>query len=174
MRKFGFTLSLLLTAASAFAQNNTIVRWHQIVGLITAPNVDNPVGIVADANGTALNPIHSGTGPWTTRGGSVRINLLTGEGSFDVEGLVLNGGNGSGTPGAVKSVIGTLVCNTGTSNQTILDTAAVDLSPNGNAELSFKLNVPSGCASPLFLIRVPAGRWIATGAMPIASYASTY
>ncbi len=171
MKKFGFTLSLLLTAASAFAQNNTVVRWHQIVGLITAPNVDNPVGIVGDADGNTLNPIHSGTGPWTTKSGSARINLVTGEGSFDVEGLVLNGGNSSGTPGAVKSVIGTLVCNTGTPNQAVLDTAPVDLSPNGNAELSFKVNVPAACASPVFLIRVPAGRWIATGAMPVLSYA---
>jgi hypothetical protein len=143
VKKLALTLSLMLSA-SAFAQNNTVVRWPQITGVITAPGVDNPVGGTTDANGNKTNQIHSGAGPWTTRGGSARVNLATGEGSFDVEGLVLNGGNA-----------GTLVCNPGTPSQAIVDTAAVDLSSQGNAELSFRLNVPAGCASPLFLIRVP-------------------
>src|SRR6476659_7053587 len=94
-------LSLTLCAA-AFAQTDTVVRWRGIEGVVTAPGIDNPV-----------SQIHSGAGPWTTQSGSARINLTTGEGSFDVEGLVLNGGNASGTPGAVTSVVGTLVCNAG-------------------------------------------------------------
>ena len=96
------------------------------------------------------------------------MNLSTGEGSFDVEGLVLNGGNASGTTGPINSVVGTLVCNPGTESQAILDTASTFLSTAGNAELSFKLNVPSTCSNPLFLIRVPqaALRWIATGTVP--------
>jgi len=158
------TLFLALSAA-AFGQNNVTARWRQIVGVITAPGVDNPVAVTTDG-GTTTAQIHSGTAPWTTRGGSARVNLSTGEGSFDVEGLVLNGGNASGTPGPVKAVVGTLVCNPGAANQSILDTAAVDLGATGNAELSFKLNVPVDCANPLFLIRTPAPglRWIATGA----------
>jgi len=95
-------LLLLTLCAGAFAQTDTVVRWRGMEGVITAPGVDNPVG-----------QIHSGAGPWTTRSGSARMNLATGNGSFDVEGLVLNGGNASGTPGAVTSVIGTLVCNPG-------------------------------------------------------------
>src|SRR5262249_7820958 len=148
-------------AASAFAQNHTVVRWHQIVGVITAPAVDNPVGGVADANGNKTDVIHAGAGPWSTRGGAVRIDLSTGEGSFNVEGLVLIGGNASGTPGPVTSVVGTLVCNPGVTGQAILDTAATSLSHSGDAELSFRLNVPSACANPVFLIRAPqAGlRW---------------
>ena len=176
MKKLCSTLSIVLTAASAFAQNNTVVRWHQINGVITAPGVDNPVAGITDANGNTTNPIHSGTLPWTTKSGSARINLSTGEGSFDVEGLVFNGGNATGTTGPIKSVVGTLVCSPGTPNQVLSDTVAADLSPSGNAELSFKLNVPSGCSSPLFLIRVPqAGlRWIATGAVPVVSSAAAY
>ena len=79
----------LAFSAGAFAQS-PVVRWNRIVGVITAPGVDNPVGV-------APNQIHSGAGPWTTRGGSAHVNLLSGEGSFEVEGLVLNGGNASGT-----------------------------------------------------------------------------
>ncbi len=176
MKTLCMTLSLVLTGASAFAQSSTVVRWHQIVGVITAPGIDNPVAGISDGNGNMTNPIHSGAGPWTTRGGSARVNLSSGEGSFDVEGLVLNGGNATGTPGPINSVVGTLVCSPGTLTQAILDTAAVDLSAEGNAELSFKLSVPSGCASPLFLIRIPqAGlRWIATGARRVASSASPF
>jgi hypothetical protein len=172
VKKLYVTL-LLGLSASAFAQNNTVVRWRQIVGVITAPGMDNPVAGITDANGNTTNPIQSGTLPWTTRGGSARINLMPGEGAFDVEGLVLNGGSGTGTPGPINSVVGTLVCNPGNANQAILDTPAVDLSARGNAELSFKLNVPAGCASPLFLIRIPQFglRWIATGAVAVTSSA---
>jgi len=130
-------------------------------GVITAPGVDNPVG-----------QIHSGAGPWTARSGNARINLDTGEGSFEVEGLVLNGGNSSGTPGAVTSVVGTLVCNAGSpagSTEAAVDTPTTSLSAEGSAELSFKITVPPGCSKPLFLIRVASGRWIATGTQPAAT-----
>src|SRR5258708_9604302 len=163
-------------SVSAFAQAPTVVRWHQIVGVITAPGVDNPVAGVTDSNNNTVNQIHSGTLPWTTRRGSARVNLASGEGSFEVEGLVLNGGSATGTPGPINSVVGTLVCNPGAPNQDIIDTTSVPLSPAGNAELSFRLNVPSACSTPLFLIRIPqAGlRWIATAAMPFTGYAATF
>jgi hypothetical protein len=158
-------LSLML-CARAFAQTETVVHWRGMEGVITAPGVDNPV-----------SQIHSGGGPWTTRAGSARVNLETGVGSFEVEGLVLNGGNASGTPGPVTSVIGTLVCNPGSpagSAEAIIDTPATQLSSVGNAELSFKINVPPACNHPLFLIRVASGRWIATGTQPVTSSISRY
>ena len=159
-------LLLLTLGAGAFAQTETVVRWRGIEGVITAPGIDNPVG-----------QIHSGAGPWTTRSGNARIDLATGNGSFEVEGLVLNGGNASGTPGAVTNVIGSLVCNAGSpagAVETIIDTPTAALSAVGNAELSFKVNVPATCNNPLFLIRVPSGRWIATGTKPSTSSKSTY
>jgi hypothetical protein len=153
MKKTCLSLSLMLCAA-AFAQSDTVASWRGIEGVITTPGVDNPVG-----------QIHSGTGPWTTRNGHARINLTTGEGSFEVEGLVLNGGTASGTPGAVTNVVGTLVCNPGSTQglEAVIDTPATSLSSSGNAELSFKISVPVACRNPLFLVRVPNGRWIATG-----------
>src|SRR6266581_1139337 len=154
-------LLALTLCAGAFAQSDTVVRWRGIEGVVTAPGVDNPVG-----------QIHSGAGPWTTRSGSARINLATGNGSFDVEGLVLNGGNASGTPGAVANVIGTLVCNPGSpagTAEAAIDTPATALSSVGDAELTFKITVPAVCNNPLFLIRVPSGKWIATGTKPGSS-----
>jgi len=146
----------LMFCAAAFAQNDTVVRWRGMEGDITAPGVDNPVG-----------QVHSAPGPWTARGGSATINLASGNGSFEVEGLVLNGGNASGTTGPVATVVGTLVCNAGSpagTTEAAIDTPATNLNSNGNAETSFKINVPPVCNNPLFLIRVPSnGRWIATG-----------
>jgi hypothetical protein len=156
----------LILCAGAFAQNDAVVRWRGIEGVITAPGIDNPV-----------SQIHSGAGPWTTRRGSARINLETGEGFFEVDGLVLNGGASSGTPGAVTSVIGTLVCNPGSTAspaETVVDTPATALSPEGNAELSFRISPPAACNKPVFLVRVPSGRWIATGTKAASGSNSRY
>ena len=158
-------LSLTL-CLGAFAQNDTVVRWRGMEGVITAPGIDNPVG-----------QVKAGAGPWTAQNGSAAINLATGSGSFDVEGLVLNGGTASGTPGAVKSVVGTLVCNPGSpagTAEAAVDTPATALSPAGDAELSFTISVPAVCNNPVFLIRVPSGRWIATGTKPASSSRSKY
>jgi hypothetical protein len=164
MKKVSFLL--LTLCAGAFAQSDTVVRWRGMEGVITAPGVDNPVG-----------QVHSGAGPWTTKDGSARINLNSGEGSFEVEGLVLNGGTASGTPGGVAAVVGTLVCNPGNAggaSETAIDTPVTSLSADGNADLTFKITVPVVCNKPVFLIRVPAGKWIATGTKPATGSNSGY
>src|SRR6266403_1611988 len=66
-------LSSGLFLASAFAGQNNFVRWERIVGVITAPNVDNPVG-----------SIHSGTFPWSAQSGTGS------EAVFDTPKTVLN------------------------------------------------------------------------------------
>src|SRR5258708_9212290 len=98
-------LVLLLAPAFLFAHDadDSIVQWNRIVGVITAPNVDNPVA-----------GISAGTLPWTTRQGRAHVNLATGEASFDVEGLVLIGGNATGTPQPINTGPANLVCNRGT------------------------------------------------------------
>lgn len=156
-------LALVLTLACAssvfaFDLDDSVVRWRNIVGVITAPGIDNPVGT-----------IHAGAGPWTVRSGHASVNLSTGAATFEVEGLTLNGGNSTGTPGPVSAVIGTLVCNPGTAAVAILDSSAVTLNVHGDAEFSGHLqNIPVTCANPLFLVRIAApagaaGRWIGAG-----------
>jgi hypothetical protein len=151
-------LPLLLGAGAALAIDfGESVRWNGIVGVITAPGVDNPV-----------SGIHAGAGPWTVRSGRARVNLATGATFFDVDGLVLNGSNSSGTPGPVTAVIGTLVCNPG-ATPVILDSTPVALNVQGDARFAGQISgIPSSCNNPLFLVRVAtpagaAGRWIATG-----------
>ena len=151
----------VLFLASAFAGEDNFVRWERIVGVITALNVDNPVG-----------NIHSGTFAWTTRSGLARVDLTTGEVHWEVDGLVINGANFSGTPGPITTVKGTLVCNAGAGNQTVFDTSAVPLNVHGDAQFSGRIATSIGtCPNPIFLIRIvvpqsAGGRWIATGANP--------
>ena len=147
----------LIAAATLVAQtsgSNNVVFWRTINGVITAPGTSNPVGGIA-----------SGSSPWTTTGGFAFVNLMTGEVAFSVQGLVINGGNVSGTPGPVTNVAGALVCNAA-SSPTVTETSPVTLSAQGDASFSGTLSsAPSSCTNPIFLIRVPGGPWIATGAV---------
>jgi hypothetical protein len=97
------------------------------------------------------------------------VNLANGDVGFKVEGLVLVGTNFSGTRGDLTEVKGTLVCNPGTNAQAVIDTATVPFSTQGDAEFVGNLgSVPTPCANPLFLVRLPANnRWIATGAVRV-------
>jgi hypothetical protein len=161
MRKACLLSILLLFASVSFAENGSVVRWRTVLGVITAPGVSNAVAGIA-----------SGGQPWTTTRGEAVVNLSSGEAEFSVEGLVLNGGNATGTRATVAAVKGTLVCNAGTATQAVLDGATVPLSLEGDARFKGNLgNVPSPCANPLFLIRLgaaaPGDRWIATGAVRV-------
>ena len=159
-KMLGAMLTLIMCASSvlAFDNDDSIVRWKNIAGVITAPGIDNPVG-----------GIHAGAGPWSVRSGRAQVNLATGATFFDVDGLVLNGSNSSGTPGPVTAVTGTLVCNAGTTTVTVLDTPPASLNVHGDAHFADQIaGVPATCNNPVFLIRIStpagaAGRWIATG-----------
>jgi hypothetical protein len=160
-------LALCASAVFAFDHGDSVVHWKGIAGVISAQNVDNVVGDPDHPNPTT--DIHSGTFAWTARRGRASVNLSTGDTSFDVEGLVINGTKFSGTAGPVSAVTGTLVCNANTQTQTISDTAPVSISADGDARFSGQIaDVPASCGNPLFLIRIftPAGAkgaWIATG-----------
>ena len=143
-----------LTVSIASPAKADSVRWRTVVGIVQAGNL--------------VGTIQGGGQPWTTLGGRARVDLAKSQLDFDVQGLVLAGGNTIGTPGAVNQVKGTLVCNAGTPTQAIFDTALVTLSPQGDADFSGPIGpIPSTCdaTNVVFLIRVGADRWIANGAV---------
>src|SRR5262245_28746351 len=174
------TCVVLLLSGGGLVANaaSSVVTWTNIAGVITAPGSDNPVAVTKDQSGRVLSQISSGTLPWVTKSGMAVVNLSTGEAQFSVSGLVLNGGNTSGTAAPINQVTGTLVCNPGSTRggrpQAILDTPPVALTAEGDAIFSGELTapVPSPCNNPLFLIRIGpafgdfAGRWLATGVVP--------
>ena len=151
---------LLAAAAIAFLALSTAspakadsVRWRTIVGIVQAGNM--------------VGNIQGGGQPWTALGGRARVDLGTSRVNFDVQGLVLAGGNTIGTPGAVVQVKGTLVCDPGGANVT-LDTALVPLSPEGDADFSGPIGlIPTTCnaTNVIFLVRINGDRWIANGAV---------
>jgi hypothetical protein len=147
--------SALNTSSSGGSSTN--VKWDRIVGLVTAQGLSNPVAGIA-----------SGTTPWTTSTGAVAVDLTNGEAVFFVQGLVLVGGNASGTPGPVTSVKAALVCNAGTDDQAISESATVPLDGQGNAQFRGALQPvpPSACSNPLFLVLNAAKNvWIGTAAV---------
>jgi len=142
---------LMLSIASPAMADS--VRWRTIVGIVQA--------------GNTVGNITGGGQPWTALGGRARVDLARSRLDFDVQGLVLAGGNTIGTPGAVNQVMGTLLCDAGGTNLTY-DTTPVPLSPQGDADFSGPIGpIASTCNSSnvAFLIRIPAGRWIANGAV---------
>ena len=68
MTKF-LPLTLLLTPVigPAHEADNSSIQWNQIVGVITAPGINNPVG-----------GINAGAGPWSVHEGHARVNLEIG------------------------------------------------------------------------------------------------
>jgi hypothetical protein len=151
---------LVLVTASALVGVATVsqaaadgIRWRTVVGIVQAGNVVGNIG--------------GGGQPWTTLGGHASVDLSASHVEFEVHGLVLAGGNAIGTPDGIVQVKGTLLCDPGGANLAI-DTVLVPLSAKGDAEFSGAVApIPTTCtpSNVAFLIRIPANRWIANGAV---------
>ena len=151
-----FTGQLALGAAGADADEK--FKWQDIAG-VTTPVIAG--GLANDVQG-----IPPGGRPWFTLKGDAEFRPVNGELRFSVRGLVLVGGGATGTADGVTQVKGTIVCN----GPVILDSDAVPLSPQGDAEFHGRITPFAACANPIFLIRIGPGtpgsatdRWIAAG-----------
>jgi hypothetical protein len=143
---------LISVAASPAAAQH--VRWHHIIGIKQAGNM--------------VGNITGGGQPWSASGGHARVDLATGNMEFEVNGLVLAGGDSIGTPGPVTQVVGTLVCAASSATPVVISSPAVSLSLQGEAFFYGNIGtIPTTCNSSnvAFLIEVTAGRWIANGAV---------
>jgi hypothetical protein len=102
--------------------------------------------------------------------GDVWVNLKEAKVAFKVRGLVAAGGNFVGTPRPITQVVGTVVCNVRAPGDSVLiDTPPVPLSEQGDADFRGDVPLPAACSAEpndiAFLIRTPAGVWIANGAV---------
>lgn len=154
----GLALGAALIGGTASADPSDNLRWQSIIGIQEKGNVV----------GTGTGAV-TGAGVWSAQGGHVKVDLDKGKIDFEVNGLVLAGGNSIGTPGPVVQVNGTLVCDTNGSasgNSIIVDTPLVDLSEEGDAQFHGSVGaLPAVCATEpdiAFLIRAGA-KWIANG-----------
>lgn len=158
----GSTIAAGAISQAALADSDDTARWQTVIGIMQAGNF----------LGSGSGQVTGGGQPWSTLGGHASVDLRSGRTDFDVHGLVLAGGNSIGTPGTFTQVKGTLVCDTdgsaGGGNSVLVDTPLVAFDVNGDARFNGTLTLPPACTSEpdiAFIIRLPAGRWIANGAV---------
>jgi hypothetical protein len=152
---------LCLLAASAAPADDTLVKFRGGIGVI-------PVSAGAGTDATAAvvtRNIVRGVQPpgqiW--RIADLRA-VVRNDGRISVRGtgLLLAGGNGIGGV-AGQSVEATLICEA-TAPFTLRTTGLVPLQANGDFAINDVLTpAPSGCASPVLLIRNAGGAWFAAG-----------
>jgi len=103
---------------------------------------------------------------WVISDLKAEIDLNSGSVRVDGRGLLLAGGNTIGT-NANQSVRATLICDlpVGTTNPPLFDSGLVPLEADGDFRIDDTLSPrpPAVCASPVLLIRNPAGAWFAAG-----------
>jgi hypothetical protein len=160
---------LLFGVASSAAQDSTVI-WKNVSGIVI------PGSVVGSGTGA----VTGGMLPWITSGGVAHVNLASGNVQFVVRGLVLAAGNPIGTRGDITAVFATLVCDTngsaGGGNSTLVNTTAVPLSLQGDAQFSGNVGaLPAVCTTEpdlALLIRIGqvngvnvTGPWIAFGAV---------
>ena len=151
-------LGAVLVSGNALADNDDVLRWQSVIGIIQGGNVV----------GSGTGAITGVPGPWSARGGQVRIDPDRNRIDFSVDGLVFAAGNFIGNTGTVTQVMGTLVCDTNGSasggNSVIVDTPLVDLSEEGDAQFHGTVaSIPAVCVTEpdvAFLIRLGSGKWI--------------
>ena len=157
------SLLLLPLGMDRATADDPLVRWADVIGIMQAGNLV----------GAGTGQVTGGGQPWSTTRGTAMVNLVSGDIHFNVQGLVLAGGNAIGTPASITAVKGTIVCDTDGSanggNSTLVDTPLVPLSAQGNADFQGSVGqLPAVCFTEpdiAFLVRIGAGRWIANGAV---------
>lgn len=168
MRKLSFFVvagAWLALSSNGMAIPDQVIRWEMIVGVIQPNNVV----------GSGTGAVTGGGQPWVVTDGRASVDLATGDVRFDLEGLVLAGGNSIGTRGTIAQVRGTLVCDTngsaGGGNSVLVNTPLVDLSLQGDANFSGNVGpLPAVCLSEpdiAFLVRNSGGAWLAAGVVRV-------
>jgi hypothetical protein len=111
-------------------------------------------GVIGSTPGLTIGGIMSGGAPWVVREAKASLTP-SGELELEVKGLLIGPGvTGAGTTGPVTQIAASLVC--GGSGGTVVATSpAVNLSPEGDAEIEAKLTLPTTpCFGTVILVRV--------------------
>src|SRR5262249_56692481 len=106
-------------------------------------------GIIGSNPGLTIGGVPSGGAPWVVREGKVNLTP-SGELELEVKGLLLTS---TGTTGPVTQITASLVCG-GSGGMVVATTPAVNLSPEGDAELEAKITPPVPCFGTIILVRV--------------------
>jgi|SRR5262249_11668516 len=109
-------------------------------------------GVIGSMPGLTIGGVPSGGAAWVVRGGKASLTP-GGELELEVKGLLISGGAANGTTGPVTQIAASLVCG-GSGGMVVATTPAVNLSPEGDAELEAKITPPATCFGTIILVRV--------------------
>jgi len=164
MLKTILALVLSLGIVRHAAASDTLVKFKGGIGVIPVSSGQGAAATATVVNRNIVRTVQPPGQIWVIA--DLRAEV-TADGSITVrgKGLLLGGGNGIGT-NANQRVFATLICEAAapfTLRNT--NTAGVPLQPNGDFRIDDVLSpAPAGvCASPVLLIRNPAGAWFAAG-----------
>jgi hypothetical protein len=165
-RGIGVALACILLVGVAFGDKHGKGKGHNGDNGESEQHNFNS-GIIGSNPGLIIGGVMSGGAPWVVKNGKVTLTP-SGELELEVKGLLIGGsGPGAGTTGPVTHIEASLVCGGG-GGMVVATTAAVTLSPEGDAELEAKLTLPittppTPCFGTIILVRV-AG--LSTGTLP--------
>jgi len=110
--------------------------------------------VIGSIPGLMIGGVASGGAAWVVKEGKATLTP-SGELELEVEGLLITGTGTSadGTTGPVTQIAASLVCG-GSGGMVVATTPAVNLSPQGNAELEAKITPPATCFGTIILVRV--------------------
>jgi hypothetical protein len=165
MRKTIFACALVIgtgLALRAYAANDTLVKFRGGIGVIPVSAGQGQAATATVVNRNIVRGVQPPGQLWTIADLRAEISA-NGQITVRGKGLLLAGGNTIGT-NANQSVRATLICDN-VANPTLFDTNLVPLEPNGDFHIDDVLvpAAPAVCASPVLLIRNPAGAWFAAG-----------
>lgn len=159
---FALGIAAGVFAAPAMAAGN-LVQFDGGIGVIPISSAPGPAATATVVNRNIVRGVQPPGQPWVIRDlkGAVKDD---GRIRIDGRGLLLAGGNGTGT-NAGASVFATLICEANNPIERSTAPAGVPLEPNGDFLIDDILDNPaSECASPVLLIRSTANRgWFAAG-----------
>ena len=162
MKLAAIAAALSLAAFSANADDR-LVRFDGGIGVIPVSSGQGTATTATVVNRNLVRGVQPPGQIWTIS--SLKADVRT-DGSIRVDGrgLLLAGGNAIGT-NANQSVRATLICDNVATPQLFDSPTLVPLEPNGDFRIDDVLTPapPAECASPVLLIRNPAGAWFAAG-----------
>ena len=158
-RTFLFFLGIV-APLSASAQDS-LAKFQGGIGVIPVSSGQGTAATATVVNRNIVRGVQPPGQIWVIE--DLRADVKTdGRITVDGRGLLLGGGNGIGG-NANQSVRATLICDV--AGTVLHDTGLVPLEANGDFRIDDRLDpaVPAVCASPVLLIRNPAGAWFAAG-----------
>ena len=149
-------MTRILTTATAVL----VLALALVAGATAAPKLLENTALAGVPSGRPVVRGVTGAGlPWVVADGTMAKLSADGELKVVVHGLLFAPGTPqAGTRGGIEQVKATVVCADGS----LVDSAPVPLSLEGDASIRETVALPAGCADPIVMVRSLGGAWFAS------------